>query len=251
MPYLSRIYLNPLRSGAQRLLNNPHRLHAAVLGGLSRQPVSERVLWRLDTTVHRATLLVLTQSTPSWEHLIEQAGWAAADEPQAEVRSYEPLLNRIERGREFHFRLRANPVSSTMHPQKPSEAQRRRLDAAGRSRGVRVAHRSAPHQLAWLIKHTEKWGFTIPHTTDGDPDVRIQHRDRLVFFKNTTPAAKRVVIQTATFEGRLRIDDPDLARTRLLEGVGAARAYGCGLITLAPLPSQHPANTQARGTHPT
>src|SRR3954469_18997000 len=75
MPYLSRIYLNPLRTGAQRLLRNPQHMHAAVLGGLSRQPVTERVLWRLDTEQHRASLLVLTQSTPSWEHLVEQAGW--------------------------------------------------------------------------------------------------------------------------------------------------------------------------------
>jgi CRISPR system Cascade subunit CasE len=237
MPYLSRVYMNPLRTSAQRLLSNPHRMHAAVLGGLSRQPVAERVLWRLETAAHRATLLVLTQSTPSWEHLIEQAGWTAADEPQAEIRSYEPLLARIERDREFRFRLRVNPVSSTMHPQKPSEAHRRQLDPAGRRRGVRVAHRTAAHQLTWLMERVDKWGFTMPSTADGRDDVRVQERNRLVFVKNGTAGGRRVVIQTATFEGRLRIEDPDRARSRLLEGVGAARAYGCGLITLAPVRS--------------
>jgi CRISPR system Cascade subunit CasE len=235
MPYLSRIYLNPLRTGAQNLLRNPQRMHAAVLGGLSRQPVTERVLWRLETSAHRASLLVLTQSTPSWEHLIEQAGWAAADEPQALVRSYQPLLDRAERGREYRFRLRANPVSATRTPQKPSEAQRHRLEAAERPRGVRVAHRTAAHQLQWLTDRVGKWGFSIPPTTDGLPDVRLGERGRMVFTKSGATSGRRVVIQTATFDGRLRIEDPELAQASLLDGVGAARAYGCGLITLAPI----------------
>lgn len=87
MPFLSRIWLNPLRAGAQRLLTSPHATHAAVLGGLSEQPVQQRTLWRLEADpAHRAALLVLTQTRPSWEHLVEQAGWPAADEPQALVR---------------------------------------------------------------------------------------------------------------------------------------------------------------------
>ncbi|WP_443075560.1 type I-E CRISPR-associated protein Cas6/Cse3/CasE [Streptomyces sp. NBC_01483] len=53
-------------------------MHAAVMGGLAVQPVAERVLWRLETnTAHRAEILVLTNSRPSWEHLVEQGGWLA------------------------------------------------------------------------------------------------------------------------------------------------------------------------------
>lgn len=55
MSYLSRIWLNPLRTGTQRMLRNPQVLHAAILGGLSRQPVTERVLWRLDLTPRTAS----------------------------------------------------------------------------------------------------------------------------------------------------------------------------------------------------
>lgn len=236
MPYLSRIWLNPLRTGAQRMLRNPHVLHAAVLGGLSRQPVEERVLWRLESdTRHRAGLLVLTQSAPSWEHLVEQAGWPGADEPQALVKSYEPLLSRIVRGREFVFRLRANPVASTRTPDQPSASQRRRLEA-DRPRGVRVPHRTAAHQLDWFRKRTEKWGFGILDTADGFPDVRLTGRERMIFTKSGegNASGRQVVIQAATFEGRLRVEYPGTARASLLDGVGPARAYGCGLITLSP-----------------
>ncbi|MBX6389146.1 MAG: type I-E CRISPR-associated protein Cas6/Cse3/CasE [Frankia sp.] len=241
MPYLSRVWLNPLRTGAQALLRNPEKMHAAVLGGIARQPVTERVLWRLDTQQHRAELLVLTDSRPSWDHIIEQAGWTNAEDPQALVRDYQPLLDRIQLGREFGFRLRANPVAATRNPASPSARQKERL-AAPRPRGVRVPHRTVAHQLDWLTSRIDKWGFallTSPDDPAGElPAVRLSARERLVFFKNgrdTAASARRVVLSTATFDGALRVTDPDRARQTLLNGVGAAKAYGCGLLTLAPL----------------
>jgi len=236
MPYLSRISLNPLRTATQRMLRNPQALHAAVLGASSRQPVTERMLWRLELdTPHKASLLVLTQSAPSWEHLVEQAGWPGSDEPQALVRPYEPLLDRVARGREFAFRLRANPVSSTRTPDKPSAAQQKRLTEP-RPRGVRVPHRTAAHQLAWFAERVGRWGFELPTNTAGHPTLRLTGRERLTFIKTTESSdRRRVTLQTATFEGALRVTDPDLACASLLAGVGSARAYGCGLITLAPL----------------
>ncbi|MBL7498286.1 type I-E CRISPR-associated protein Cas6/Cse3/CasE [Frankia sp. CNm7] len=243
MPYLSRVWLNPLRTGAQALLRNPEKMHAAVLGGIARQPITERVLWRLDTHAHRPELLVLTDSRPSWEHIVEQAGWPNAEDPQALVRDYQPLLDRIQTGREFGFRLRANPVAATRNPASPSAQQKEKLTAP-RPRGVRVAHRTAAHQLDWLTSRIDKWGFT-PLTSPDDladtvPMVRLSARERLVFFKHARDAdtpARRVVLSVATFEGALRVTDPELARHTLLAGVGAAKAYGCGLLTLAPLTS--------------
>jgi CRISPR system Cascade subunit CasE len=236
MPYLSRIWLNPFRTGAQRMLNNPQVLHAAVLQGLS-DATGERVLWRLDTdNPRRAAVLVLTNRHPSWEHLVEQAGWPSADEPQALVRAYEPLLAQIAHGREFAFRLRANPVSSTRHPANPSVAQKEKLAASARPRGVRVPHRTAKHQLGWFLDRTHRWGFDIPTTGTDQPDVLLTARQRLDFTKPTPEnGRRRVIIETATFEGKLRVHDPDTFRHSLLTGVGSARAYGCGLITLAPL----------------
>jgi len=241
MTYLSRIWLNPLRRQSQALLASPEKMHAAVLGGLSRQPITERVLWRLeDGTPHRAELLVLTESTPSWEHLIEQAGWIHADEPQALVRDYQPLLDRLETGREFRFRLRANPVSATHTPSNPSVAQKERL-AGPRPRGVRVPHRTAAHQLTWLTDRIERWGFRLLTTPDGDPALRLTARERLTFHKKAeaTPGeadarARRVVLSTATYDGAVEVIDPAQALHTLTQGVGPGKAYGCGLLTLAP-----------------
>jgi CRISPR system Cascade subunit CasE len=237
MAYLSRIWLNPLRAQTQRLLRNPQAVHAAVLGGLSRQPVTERVLWRWEPDgPHRARLLVLTQARPSWEHLIEQAGWPGADDPQDLVRPYEPLLSQIACGREFAFRLKANPVSATRNPQAPSPRQQRHLTGQARPRGVRVAHRTAEHQLRWLTVRIPHWGLTLATGEHDLPAVRITARDRLSFTKRLADGRRgqQVILQTATFEGIVRVTDPEAARRSLLTGVGAGKAYGLGLITLAP-----------------
>jgi len=236
MAYLSRIWINPLRQRAQKLIENPHALHASVLGGLSRQPVEERVLWRLELeTAHRAGLLVLTQSMPSWEHLVEQAGWPSSEDPQSKVRSYDPLLDKVIEGQEFGFRLRANPTISTRNPTKPSQSQSERLARSDRPRGVRVGHRTASQQRGWFLARIRDWGFEMLVNSMGDPDLAIVDRQRIAFTKTShqTTSRGRVTLQVATFEGRLRVIDAAAARHSLLDGVGTGRAYGCGLVTLA------------------
>lgn len=240
MPFLSRVRLNPLRTGAQRMLRSPQVLHAALLGGISTQPVEERVLWRLEADrPHQLSVLVLTHTRPSWEHLVEQAGWPSSDDPQALVKPYEPLLDRVVHGREFAFRLRANPVASTRRPEAPSPAQRARLEDGARARGVRVAHRTAEHQLEWLVDRVGRWGASLPKTEVG-PAVQLVARDRLSFSKSSadTTGGGRVTLQTATFDGVLRVEDAERLRGALLDGIGPAKAYGCGLLTLAPPDSE-------------
>ncbi|MER5769275.1 type I-E CRISPR-associated protein Cas6/Cse3/CasE [Streptomyces sp. NPDC001985] len=257
MPYLSKIALNPHRRSAPSLLANPHRMHATLLAGLAVQPVTERVLWRLENNnPHRAELLVLTDSRPSWSHLVEQAGWPGADHSAPLIADYTPLLDRITPGREFAFRLTANPVQSLRHPTKLSPAQaeqraeqdaRTGTAAERRIRGFRVPHRTAGQQLHWLLDRTDRHGFTIPATGEpapppalglGEPGlpapaVALTARDILRFSKRQN--GPRLTLSTATYQGRLRVTDPDLLRHTLLQGIGPAKAYGQGLLTLAPL----------------
>jgi CRISPR system Cascade subunit CasE len=233
--------MNPLRAGTRRFVRSPQALHAAVLGGISRQPIRERVLWRLDEeSPHRLELLVLSDSRPSWEHLVEQAGWTGAEEPQAMIRDYQPLLERIEVGREFAFRLRVNPVSSSKKPRMLTpEQERRREEALARGerlRGVRVAPQSAGEQTAWLLEHLAAWGFEAPVSSANAPDLMLVERRKATFLRQ----GKQVTLQTATFEGRIRVLDPGAARRTLLGGVGGGKAYGCGLLTLAPVGAAHP-----------
>ncbi len=243
MPYLSRVWLNPLRRQGHRLLGDPQAMHAAVLAGLPHQPVTERVLWRVDPRdPRRPDLLVLTGSRPSWEHLTEQAGWPSADDPsdpQVVVRDYQPMLQRLAAGQEFAFRLAANPTQSTRRPEVLTTRQKERAADGVLPRSVRLGHRTVAHQGEWLTSHARGWGFEVPPARSSVamqetvPDLRIIGRTRSSFTRRG--GSGRVVVQVVTYEGCLRVIDPELLRAAMVNGMGPAKAYGCGLLTLAPL----------------
>ncbi|MFJ5924638.1 type I-E CRISPR-associated protein Cas6/Cse3/CasE [Kitasatospora sp. NPDC092948] len=249
MTYLSRVRVNPLRAASRTLLANPRALHGAVLAGVPDTAPGDRILWRLDADhPRRPVLLVLTPSKPDWTHLVEQAGWPDAEGEHYAVRDYRPLLDRLAVGREFAFRLKASPVQNTSKPDKPG-AHQTKTAAELHHRSYRMPHRTAGQQLGWFLDRTSRWGFTIPaaHTDEPAPgleppvgapqagDVRITDRSRATFTKPGTRTP--VTLTTATFEGRLRIADPGLLKAALLGGIGPSKAYGCGLLTLAPLPA--------------
>lgn len=257
VPYLSRIRINPLRKESRKLLASPHAMHGAVQAGLPGLPGAERPLWRLDADdPYRPHLYVLTGSRPDWTHLVEYAGWPDADGEHAAVRDYEPLLKRLAQGQEYAFRLTANPVRSTVDEKFLTPAQRKKLAQRpeGLTRGFRVAHRTAEAQLDWFLSRAEgRWGFTVADSLTGpaapglaDPsavpvtarrpgpqEVRITARHRHSFTKGK--GGHRVTFNSATFEGRLRVTDLQTFTTSLLSGIGPEKAYGCGLLTVAPL----------------
>lgn len=263
MSYLSKIRINPMREAARIMLGNPHRVHALIQQGIAIQPVTERTLWRWESTAsrHQPHLLVLTESRPDWTHVAEHAGWPHADGEHFTIRDYEPLFTHLAIGREFAFKLTANPVQNTSNPVKPSRQQADRRSSDPKARGERLGHRTVAQQLAWLLRKQERCGFRIPtltlatttqaandaadqprlETPDAAedftvPDVRLTARDRLSFTKRPHDKGPSIVLSIATFEGRLTVTDPTALRTALLSGIGPAKSYGCGLLTLAPLP---------------
>ena len=135
-------------------------------------------------------------------------------------------------GRQFTFRLKANTVSATKTPTAPSAAQKEQL-AQPTARGVRVPHRTVAHQLDWFTSRINGWGFNLVAGEGGLPAVRLSGRERLSFQKTAASRAP-VVLQTATFDGIVEVIEPDAARRSLLQGAGPGKAYGLGLLTLAP-----------------
>ncbi|WNV85010.1 type I-E CRISPR-associated protein Cas6/Cse3/CasE [Umezawaea sp. Da 62-37] len=249
MTYLSRIRLNPVRSQSREFLRNPRTLHAAVMQGLPEPPATDRVLWRVDSRGHRVDLLVLTPTRPDWSHVVEQAGWPDAEGEHVLVRDYTPLLGHLAVGREFAFRLTANPVQSTMTPDKLTDSQRERHGEDRPSRGLRVAHRTVAHQIDWLLRRTTKWGFTVPvsrtaaaapgiTSTADNPDPHEVRVVNTIGYRIAKKGLRHpVTMRAVSFEGRLAVTDPNLLRTAMLTGIGPNKAYGCGLLTLAPLRS--------------
>lgn len=234
--YLSRIQLNPRRRDAMRLLSSPQRMHAAVLASFP-DPVTgpgegPRVLWRLDQEPRRVFLYVVSPTEPDFAHLAEQAGWPSTE--LGLVKPYDDFLARLATGQQWAFRLTANPTHWGTH------------NDTGKVQRFGIL--SVRGQEAWLTERAEQHGFTITTTehlrADGQPlataDLRVVSRG-IDAFERRDPdrprargdADRRVRLARAQFDGRLQVADPDLLRETLTRGIGPAKAYGCGLLTLA------------------
>lgn len=215
--YLTHMPLNPDRRSTRELLASPQRLHAAVLSafvpGTSREG---RILWRLDAPErHRLDLYVVSPVSPSLEAMVDQAGWPS--QPVWRSAHYRPFLDALEGGQEWVFRVRANPVKS--------------LRLADGGRGKRVALLEEEAQISWLLERASTHGFEVCRGSHG-PNLRVGERRTERFGRRS--ADQPVTLSTAAFEGTLRVTDPALLRTALTHGVGPAKGYGCGLMTLAP-----------------
>lgn len=226
--YLSRLFLNPQRRGARFLLANPQAMHAAVMSAFppDRAPgtAAARTLWRVDRTDTSTALYVLSGHEPDLQHIVEQAGWAGSN---WESKDYRALLDILELGQHWRFRLRANPV--------------KQLNEPGR-RGRRVPHVTVAHQQQWLLDRAERHGFSVEADSTGEHPLVVSDRIHTAFGRKDPRQGMRpaeVTLAMATFEGILRVDDPELLRATLTGGIGRAKAYGCGLMTLVPIGVRH------------
>lgn len=102
---------------------------------------------------------------------------------------------------------------------------------------------TAAHQLQWLLDKSEHLGFSVREDLDREPTVQVSARQTRQFRRKDPQAAAehhRVTLVVAQYDGVLTVTDADRLRTALCDGIGPAKAYGCGLLTLAPLADPAP-----------
>lgn len=221
--YLTRFRLNTARRGARKLLGSPQAMHAAVMAGFARPEDhtqdGARTLWRLDHAQDQQVLLyIASPGRPDLTHLVEQAGWPTLNDPWT-TRPYDTFLDSLDKGQQWAFRLTANPARDGRRTDDSPDTQR-------------FGAVTVEYQKAWLTDRADRNGFTICLQDDGKPNLVVHQRKTLTFTRNR--GERRVTLATATYDGLLRIDDPHPFRRMLTNGIGHARAYGCGLLTLAP-----------------
>ncbi|MFI6995866.1 type I-E CRISPR-associated protein Cas6/Cse3/CasE [Nonomuraea wenchangensis] len=226
--FLTRFQFNIARSGALRLLSSPQRLHAAVMNAFADLPPRNshdpRVLWRIDRNGGAETLLfIVSPVKPDLTHLAEEAGWPATERWQ--TYDYSPMLSRLVRGAVWGFRLTANPVHKI----------RRSADEPTKV----TAHVGYRNQINWLLQRQEEAGFAVleksskhrPHGEYIEYELVVRGQRRVEFAK--AGQQRPVTLVYTTYDGLLKVTDVDALRRTLTSGLGRAKAYGCGLLTLS------------------
>ncbi len=183
------------------------------------------VLYRVDEDRRGAPLvLVQSSSEPDWSRLSERSSHYLAGTPDR--KDIAPSYAALRDGMVLAFRLRANPTR---------KVDRRQDGDPDRRNGRRAALTTEADQLAWLRRKGAHGGFSLvalggrPDVPDV-PDVRLSPIEKVE--GRGTPDKR--TFGAVTFEGRLRIDTADKLRVALVDGIGSGKAYGFGLLSLAP-----------------
>ena len=229
--YISRIPLNAARRGAAELMASPYKMHAAVehafppaLGEAPAASGAEgRILWRLDALPGNSAsvwLYVVSPARPDFTHVCEQAGWPTTG--TWETKDYAPVLERLAPGQQWAFRLKANPARKVAC----DRGREPHVDVVGTIQG----HVTEDQQRAWLLSRCEGHGFRVACDADGTPLVRVSQRQKTTFAHRDG----KVTLTTAVYDGLLVVTDARLFREVLCQGIGRAKGFGCGLLTIAP-----------------
>ena len=206
--YLSRHTLNPRNAGARQDLAAPYELHRTLMRGVDAHADAGRLLFRLEPERGPGGPVVLVQSgvAPDWQPLLENRYLLRAEGPKA----FRPELHA---GQTLRFRLMANPAK---------KVEGRRIPL---TRSV-ARHEHDKTYWDWLHRRAGLAGFEVLQAHDAPSRHASQHRKQ--YAKHEIPHFG------VRFDGVLRVTDASKLLKAVCRGIGPAKAFGFGLLSLAP-----------------
>lgn len=209
--YLTRTKLDMSKRKTLIALSSPSRFHGTI--EMLFEKKQERNLWRIDTLDSNTYLLLLSAERPDMTLFIDQFG---LEEGETLTKSYDSLIKRVKENTIWRFRLVANPTHSIK---------------TENGRGKVVAHITDAHQMEWMKSKASANGFEIV-----DDMCYIASCEWKTFYKNggiPKSSYYKVSLLQVTYEGVLKVVNPDVMKYALLHGIGRGKAYGFGLLTIA------------------
>jgi CRISPR system Cascade subunit CasE len=168
------------------------------------------VLFRAEDTPTGTHILLQSTYQPDIARLPDGYGTALS-------RPLDPLLDALRPDLAVRYRCVASPV------RKPGATTRA---AYGLPAVVALSGAAADE---WWARQSESCGLRVLDLTSQPLDTIRGTRGR-----RGAAAKERISHNRTRFVGRAIITDPELLRTKIVEGIGRAKAYGCGLLSIAP-----------------
>jgi CRISPR system Cascade subunit CasE len=203
--FLSELKVNETRLASIRLLQSDERIHAVVM----KSGCGERPLWRLDDRYAGKVLYVFSRERPDFTGFVEQYGWPMKSyEETVRTVDFSSLAGRLHNGQKWYFQTTVNP---TVRVRPSGKVVPLIKDAAD----------------DWLVRKLESYANVV------DGSLKLVNSHNSVFFKD----GRKVTVRKSVYRGIIKLVDADGFLDCIASGIGRDKAYGCGLLTLAPYES--------------
>ncbi len=244
--FLSRLILNPRSRQVMSEMAQPYEMHRTLMRAFPKATDEAKakardefgVLFRADAEERRKVVKVYVQSYvgPDWSFLDDLYDYLGTDPemPAHEYKHIMPKCRQIENGQVLSFRLRANP-------------SKRIAKSDDGMKGKRVGLTREHEQIDWLIRKG-KVGNNVPggfrllmkgiRDANGEeqpiPCVRILPEGKQTGRKKDAARRHATTHLAVLFEGLLQVTDSPAFLETLAKGIGPAKAFGFGLLSVAP-----------------
>lgn len=199
--YLSRIVLNPERTGAKKLVSSRRAMHAAIQKAFPDN--GDRIGWRLDTSQRDPIVYVLSPSVPSFDHIVEQAG-RINDDSGIVIKNFDGVLASISNGTRLIVQ---------------SEINATKMDKRTRKRIPLIREEDFDQ---WVANQGSQHGFTVLGLGKFQQKTPISVRK-----DNSSVTLDRVLAEFA-----IEVTDNHKFVEFVKNGMGRGKAYGLGMIAL-------------------
>ena len=240
--YLSRILLNPRSRRAMSELLHPYEMHRTLMRAFpdtgNKNPGDAReefgVLFRTETSAKAdGTVKIYVQSLtePDWSFLDRIDGYLDSRAGVSyEYKDVMPVLDKIRKGNRFAFRLRANPTKRIGNREDPMK-------------GKRVELFREEEQIQWLLRKSNErekglpGGFALLMEKGNDGPccpVKVRPEGKMTGRRGKGEGKSMTTHLSVLFEGLLEVTDENAFLQTVVRGIGSAKAFGFGLLSLAP-----------------
>ncbi|MFI9325080.1 type I-E CRISPR-associated protein Cas6/Cse3/CasE [Kitasatospora aureofaciens] len=219
----SIIALDARHPVAARALLDAQDMHRLVMSGFrgwvedgqpdARAQMGILSTWNVDLKTNTLLLVVQSKLAPDWSLIPKNALTTKIETINVD----QPL----RKGDEFTFRTVVNALTARRDPRTP-ERRSRKLPAA-----------RPDHVRDWLMKRTQP---TLDSATADSAarfigaEIDSQSLAIRILPPVTSSHHAGLKINRSEVRGKLVVADPDTFHSTLTDGIGSARAYGCGLV---------------------
>ena len=220
MIYIYRLKFNLRSKRTWSLINQPYEMHRMISRAFSEDKEeyrAARLLYRVEEHPEKGPQVIVQSKLPADWTLLEQEHFIdKLDSTQAEFSFAE--------GRSLTFRLRANPCRFVKGEKRGERApmwDKKPLGESVEERDTRI-HKIEMEREAWMNKKAESSGFRIISLTVTPEGV-----------SNPKQGANSLTLNSVMYEGVLRVTNSEIFLTALESGIGPAKGFGFGLLSLA------------------
>lgn len=245
--FFSRLVLDPRSRQVRSELAHPYEMHRTLMCAFPECPATEGtnareklgILFRADADeqCHHVTVYLQSLVEPDWSFLSTYPGYLlpSTDSSNPVCKDVSGTYHHLQGDQVLSFRLRANPTRRVWRTAEGDENMK----------GKRVGLLREQEQIAWLSGKGKDGGFElITRDIHGDghetqvPQLSIRVEGSQRGRKHADGRPQEMTHLAVCFDGLLRIRDVNVFRQTLVRGIGSAKAFGFGLLSISPVRRQ-------------